>query len=151
MTGGADDKRAATPTRPLPGKMAVATLKTRPEFQRIRGGTRVNSAAFLLEAKRRVPVTPDGGGDGDGVNALDTGPPRFGLTITKKIGGAVQRNKIRRRLKDAIQRLQEEHAKPGFDYVIVARGPSLDCPFSTLMAEVASALSRAHRPVKPAR
>ena len=145
MTGGADNKRAPTLTRPLPGKMAVVTLKTRPEFQRIRGGTRVNSSAFLLEAKRRVQMTLDGG------NVQDTGPPRFGLTITKKIGGAVQRNKIRRRLKDAIQRLQEEHAKPGFDYVIVARGPSLDCPFSTLMAEVASALSRAHRPVKPAR
>jgi ribonuclease P protein component len=112
----------------------LVTLKKRPEFQRIRGGVRVNAQAFLLEAKPRVPA--------------DQAGPRFGLTITKKIGGAVQRNKIRRRLKDALRRLQGEHARPGFDYVLVARGPSLDCSFALLMADVASALRRAHAPAK---
>jgi ribonuclease P protein component len=134
-------------SRPLPGTRPVETLKTRPEFQRIRGGVRASMTPFLLEAKARPPLLSCGA-DTTMVLLPDAGPPRFGLTITKKIGGAVQRNKIRRRLKDAIRRLQEEHARPGFDYVIVARGASLDCPFAALMADLATALIRAHRPVK---
>jgi ribonuclease P protein component len=153
----------------------LVTLQTRAEFQRIRGGVRVNTSAFLLEAKRRQGVeaaphdtalhherTDHGAGVIPKVDVVITGlptgkrpprlvtevGPRFGFTITKKIGGAVQRNRIRRRLKDAIRRLQHDFARPGFDYVIVARGPSLDCPFDALMADVRSALVRAHSPGK---
>lgn len=143
MTGDAAEKRTTPVLQPMCGTRPVVTLKKRPEFQRIRGGIRVSTQAFLLEAKARAPVASCR--TETTTLVPDTGAPRFGLTITKKIGGAVQRNKIRRRLKDAIRRLQAEHAKPGFDYVIVARGPSLDCPFAALMADVATALTRAHR------
>jgi ribonuclease P protein component len=128
----------------------LETLKDRAEFQRVRGGTRVSTSCFLLEAKARPaqPVRPG--------SAMPTGStskpahypdgPRFGFTITKKIGGAVQRNRMRRRSKDAVGRLQGEYAKSGFDYVIVARVASLDCPFAALVADVRTALVRAHRP-----
>ena len=45
---------------------------------------------------------------------------RLGVTVSTKIGGAVQRNRVRRRLKE-IYRLNEEMMAPGFDVVIVAR------------------------------
>ena len=45
---------------------------------------------------------------------------RLGITVSTKIGGAVQRNRIRRRLKE-IYRLNEQELAPGYDIVIVAR------------------------------
>ena len=48
---------------------------------------------------------------------------RLGLTVSTKLGGAVQRNRIRRRLKE-IYRLNEENLSPGYDIVIVARAKS---------------------------
>ena len=48
---------------------------------------------------------------------------RIGITVSAKIGGAVQRNRIRRRLKE-IYRLNEEKLAPGHDIVIVARSRS---------------------------
>ena len=45
---------------------------------------------------------------------------RLGVTVSTKIGGAVQRNRIRRRLKE-IYRLNEWSLSPGYDIVIVAR------------------------------
>jgi ribonuclease P protein component len=147
----------------------LETLKNRAEFQRVRGGTRVSTTGFLLEAKARPPTigAPQSALEietradrvmpaSDGTRAADKtsiepSGPRFGFTITKKIGGAVQRNRIRRRLKDAVGRLQDDYAKPGFDYVIVARVASLDCPFAALVADVRTALVRAHRPEKGGR
>ena len=69
---------------------------------------------------------------------------RFGFTITKKIGGAVQRNRIRRRLKHALRSLIGDLADPGFDYVVVARRPALETGFTQLSAELRSALERIH-------
>jgi ribonuclease P protein component len=126
--------------------MPLETLKVRAEFQRIRGGSRVSMPTFLIEAKVRELVTSVA----KKPEMLVSGP-RFGFTITKKIGGAVQRNRMRRRLKDAVGRLQSEFARPGFDYVIVARGRSLDCPFDALVADVRSALVRVHRVDKTGR
>lgn len=45
---------------------------------------------------------------------------RLGLTVGKKVGGAVKRNRVRRRLRE-IYRLHEGELKPGFDLVVVAR------------------------------
>ena len=120
--------------------MAIVTLKRRAEFQRIRGGTRTSTAAFLMEAKPRAAV---GAGDAG---------PRFGFTITKKIGNAVVRNRIRRRLKAALAGLPPGTARDGVDYVIVARAPALDCAFGDLVSHLATALGRAHgqRSSKPA-
>ena len=53
-------------------------------------------------------------------------PPRFGFTVTKQFGGAVQRNLIRRRLKEALRLLKPLPARPGHDYVILARPEALD-------------------------
>jgi ribonuclease P protein component len=123
--------------------MPIVTLKVRAEFQRVRGGQRASFPTFLLEAKARDVATSKHAG-----RPAPYVGPRFGLTITKKIGGAVQRNRMRRRLKDAIGRLQSDYALPGFDYVIVARGRSLDCPFDVLVADVRAALTTVHRPTK---
>lgn len=76
---------------------------------------------------------------------------RFGFTITKKIGNAVTRNRIRRRLKAAFAANAAEHAQATCDYVIVARAAALDRPFALLLEDVARALKTLHDNVKRSR
>ena len=70
--------------------------------------------------------------------------PRFGLTITKKIGNAVTRNRIRRRLKAAFAACAEKHASSFCDYVIVARHAAFDRPFALLLEDVTQVFSTLH-------
>lgn len=109
----------------------LSTLKKRPEFQRVRGGGRCSTPAFVLEGKVRA----------DGL----AGGPRFGFTVTKKLGGAVQRNRIRRRLKAAIGAVATQHADPRFDYVIIAREAALEREFALLQADLVTALGQVNK------
>ncbi len=59
---------------------------------------------------------------------------RIGITVNKKIGGAVLRNKVRRRLRE-IYRLSEGALDPGYDIVIVARGRSVFSTYTELNAD----------------
>ena len=68
--------------------------------------------------------------------------PRFGFTVTKQSGGAVQRNRIRRRLKEALRLLSPLPARPGHDYVILARPEALSMPFLGLQAELLRAFDK---------
>jgi ribonuclease P protein component len=127
-----DPPEHAAATRPT---TRLATLKRRPEFLRVRSGARWSGPAFVLEAKRRSAVPQD---------AVDA--PRFGFTVSKKVGGAVERNRIRRRLKAAVRGILPDHARRDFDYVIVARRPALDVTFAALMSDLVDALKRVHAP-----
>jgi ribonuclease P protein component len=71
---------------------------------------------------------------------------RFGFTVTKKLGGAVKRNRMRRRLKEAVRLVQQQHAAEEFDYVLIARSPALDRPFSELISDLVTAFQRVNRP-----
>ena len=57
---------------------------------------------------------------------------RLGLTVSTKIGGAVVRNRARRRLRE-VYRLSQPGMKQGYDIVIVARSRTLTAPFPALM------------------
>ena len=67
---------------------------------------------------------------------------RVGVTATRRIGGAVERNRAKRRLREAARLVLPEHARPGFDYVIVARGGVTTRPWPRLLDDVKSALIR---------
>ena len=56
---------------------------------------------------------------------------RVGITVGKKLGHAVQRNRIRRRLRE-IYRLEEARFAPGWDIVVVARSRCLNADFTKL-------------------
>ena len=79
----------------------------------------------------------------------DTGLPRFGFTVTKKIGGAVERNRIRRRLKEALRLAPGLAAQAGHDYVVVARREALAAAFSDLQSELRRGLAKLHSHAKP--
>lgn len=59
------------------------------------------------------------------------GVNRVGITVSKKLGHAVVRNRVRRRLRE-IYRLHEEAFQPGWDIVVVARSKAVDAPFDAL-------------------
>ncbi|MEL6298435.1 MAG: ribonuclease P protein component [Pseudomonadota bacterium] len=117
--------------------MQFETLKRRQDFLRVRNGARASKPAFLVEGKRRRNATADTLGD------ASSATPRIGFTITKKIGNAVVRNRIRRRLKGALQELADGCAHEDTDYVVVARKPAADQPFAQLRADLEDALAAA--------
>ena len=117
----------------------VTTLKRRSEYLRVRKGSRCATAAFVLEAKARDGSTQAGEG------------PRFGFTVTRHIGKAVERNRIRRRLKAAVRDAAPNHASGELDYVLIARRAALTSQFAALVGELARALARVHHAPKRVR
>ena len=65
---------------------------------------------------------------------------RYGLTASAKIGGAVVRNRARRRLRALAAEILPLHATPGYDYVLIARASSQRLPFGVLLSDLFAAL-----------
>lgn len=68
---------------------------------------------------------------------------RVGLTVSKKLGHAVRRNRIRRRLRE-VYRLHEAEFLPGYDLVVVARSRAAEASFDALTAAYLSAAAKLH-------
>jgi len=66
----------------------------------------------------------------------DGGPPRVGYTVTTKVGNAAVRNRVRRRLKEAVRTHAAADMASGNDYVIVGRLEALSVVFGQLKAEL---------------
>ena len=115
---GAERSLGSDPILPTYGAPLV-TLRRREEFTRLRGGTRWSSASFLIEGKRRPLDTLASGG-------------RFGFVITKKIGKAHERNRIRRRLSHALRLVPLPLKLTQWDFVVIARRAVLQAAFIDL-------------------
>ena len=72
----------------------------------------------------------------------DEGPPRVGFTVTRKLGGAVERNRIRRRIKEAVRLALADRMLPGRDYVFIGRREAAARPFGLLQQDLVDAVSR---------
>ena len=70
------------------------------------------------------------------------GETRVGFTASRKVGGAVERNRARRRLKAAAGQIIPGHVKAGFDLVLIARGATAKRPFRALLEDLKAALKR---------
>ena len=66
---------------------------------------------------------------------------RFGFVVGKAVGGAVVRNRVKRRLREAVRQLP---IAAGFDVVIGARKPAAEAPFSALLAALTALTAKAH-------
>ena len=97
----------------------TTSLKRNYEFKRLYNRGRSAASKFAVVYYRK---------NGQAVNQL-------GITVSTKIGGAVQRNRVRRRLKE-IYRLNEQAIHPGYDIVIVARHKSREAGWQELQTSV---------------
>jgi ribonuclease P protein component len=113
--------------------VAPTTIKKRSEFLWVRGGHRWSAAAFVLEARIRQKAEEA------------AAPARFGYTVSKKVGGAVVRNRVRRRLRALTAGLDPKQVQPGFDYVLIARTAAIGRAFADLKADLDQALLRIHQ------
>ncbi len=102
-----------------------APLKLNHIFRRLYTTSGYANSHLVLYAKR---------------NRLDTN--RVGITVSKKLGHAVVRNRARRRLRE-VYRLNEERFQPGWDIVVVARGKSISAPFGQLVEAYLSLAKKA--------
>jgi ribonuclease P protein component len=114
---------------------AIGRLKTRAEFLHVRGGTRFTVPSLVLQARLRL----------DGETA-DAPCARFGFTATNGLGGAVIRNRARRRLKEAVRVAGPSHAREGYDYVLIAREGAVQRRFAELIKDLERALAKVHEP-----
>jgi len=90
------------------------SLKLNHVFRRLYGTTAHANSCLVLYARRNRSATN-----------------RVGVTVSKKLGGAVVRNRVRRRLRE-VYRLHEDQFLPGWDIVVVARTKAIHVPFAKL-------------------
>ncbi|MDR1828646.1 MAG: ribonuclease P protein component [Methylobacteriaceae bacterium] len=102
----------------------VGRLRKRTEFLAAASGRRYRSDIMTIQAISRSS-------DGMGL--------RLGLTVTKRVGNAVERNRIKRRLRAASALALPPHADRDTDMVIIARRPVLDIDFKELTGALAKA------------
>lgn len=106
-------------------------LRQRADFLAAATGIKVPAAAFVLQARKRQ--------DGD----QDQDPARLGFTVSRKVGNAVERNRVRRRLREAVRLSAGEGLRSGHDYVLVGRRAALTLPFARIRQELEQAIGRA--------
>jgi len=106
----------------------VQRLKRRSEFLRVAGARRKWAAPGLVLQARRRPE--------------DGGAPRVGFTASRKVGGAVARNRARRRLRALAEKVMAVHARNGFDFVLIARRTTINRPFAVLLDDLETALKQ---------
>jgi ribonuclease P protein component len=109
--------------------MPMERLRQRADFLAAATGVKIPATAFVLQAKRRD----------------DEGPARFGFTVSKKVGNAVERNRVRRRLREIVRLHAAGRIRAGHDYVLVGRRAALALPFERIKQDFDGAVRRAHR------
>jgi ribonuclease P protein component len=111
-------------------------LKVRADFLRAAQGRRRRATSLTLE----VCPTPE--------PQRRTNTARFGVTASRKVGGAVQRNRAKRRLREAARAVLPLSGVPGNDYVLVARRDTLTTTFDVLVSDLARAVRAVHAGAK---
>jgi ribonuclease P protein component len=118
--------------RPLAGEArrghvgAMERLRRRKDFLAAAAGASAPTAGFVVQERQRG----------------DSGPARIGFTVSKKVGGAVERNRVRRQLREIVRLSAATGLHTGSDYVVVGRRAALGLPFVRLTEDFAGALRR---------
>jgi ribonuclease P protein component len=103
-------------------------LRQRADFLAAATGLKVPATAFVLQGRKRA----------------DDGPVRLGFTVSKKVGNAVERNRVRRRLREIVRLSDANRMQSGHDYVLVGRRAALKLPFARMAQDFEGALRRLH-------
>jgi len=113
-----------------PGAVDINTLSRRADFLAANNGKRAPMPGFVLLMRPR--------GDDDPMM-------RIGYTVTKKIGNAVVRNRMKRRLRALARELLPTAGVRGADHVLIGRNGGIERDFRLLKSELAKALAKVAR------
>jgi ribonuclease P protein component len=116
--------------RKAAGVVAMERLRQRADFLAAATGVKMPTAAFVLQARKRD----------------DSGSVRVGFTVSRKVGTAVERNRVRRRLKEIVRLSAATGLPCGHDYVLVGRRAALALPFEQITEDFKRALRRLRVP-----
>ncbi len=106
----------------------IATLRRRPEFLAVAAsGKKWAAPGMVLQI---------------GAPRETSSPARFGLTASSKVGGAVIRNRARRRLRALAVEILPKHAESSRDYVLIARAATATRTFADLRQDLVTALQK---------
>ena len=111
---------------PDPSVVPLERLRRRADFLAAASAAKVPTAAFVLQVRRRG----------------EKGPVRVGFTVSRRVGTAVERNRVRRRLKEIVRLATATGFVPGNDYVLVGRRAALTLPFEQIAEDLRRALKR---------
>lgn len=125
---GAPPRQGAQAPLGLNPSPKLARITKRADFLRARNGHRASRGVIALEAGIRG----------------DEQPARVGFTATRKLGSAVVRNRAKRRMREAAKILLAPIARPGVDYVLIARTGLGEAPWARLLDDLSKALLRLH-------
>ena len=104
----------------------LKTIKKRVDFLKVsKSGKKIFTKGFILQKYKR-----------DFLSKEKENTARVGLTVTKKIGSAVVRNKIKRRFRSIIKEVSNEYLKKNYDYVIIANKKSLIMDYKELKSDI---------------
>ncbi|MDZ4137489.1 MAG: ribonuclease P protein component [Erythrobacter sp.] len=106
--------------------VVISVLTKRADFLSANAGTRNARAGFVL-------LTRPNGGMGI----------RFGITVTKKIGNAVVRNRMKRRFRELLRAALPTQGLPDHDHVLIGRAGGVERDFALMAEELTKALDRA--------
>lgn len=118
----------ASATAPIPSMSKLVSIRKRADF--------LAAARAAYSAQRGLVLQARARGDAQG--------HRVGFTVTKKVGNAVVRNRVKRRLREAARIELADTARPGFDYVVIGRKATIDRNFERLRDDLAKALRKVH-------
>ena len=119
----------------------IGRLRRRPDFLAAAQGRRFHTERMSAQGRLRAPDETRDGATAEGLF--------LGFTITKRVGHATERNRIRRRLRSAVAAVAADAPSIGADVVVIARRPALDAPFESLVEDLRRALLSVTRPAAP--
>jgi ribonuclease P protein component len=120
-------------------QLIVGRLKRRPEFLRVaRSGRKWVAPGLVLQARRRDVSS----GPGTENTLGDALIPRVGFTVSRRVGTAVERNRVRRRLRAAVEQALPARVRERMDIVVIGRRVALTRSFADLVCDLEVALKR---------
>jgi ribonuclease P protein component len=133
-------QRDSRPPRPRPQQavglitdgeaVSLSRLTQRKDYLAANAGKRAPMPGFVLIVHARNDADP---------------VMRVGITVSKKVGNAVIRNRMKRRFRALVREVLPEAGLPGADHVLIGRNGGIERPFENLRAELVKALGKVKR------